>query len=65
MTQKHTPTQFRPIITNAPTKTMLAYNKLIGEKPTHGNLQEKITAQNIWANQCRLLLVAIHNEVQS
>ena len=44
---------------------MLQYNKLIGEKPTHGNLQEKITAQNIWANQCRLLLIAIHNEVQS
>ena len=56
---------FNPIITNAPTKTMLQYNKLIGEKPTHGNLQEKITAQNIWANQCRLLLIAIHNEVQS
>ena len=48
---------FNPIITNAPTKAIRAYNKLITQKPK-GNmtLAAKVQAQREWRDQCVALL---------
>jgi hypothetical protein len=47
---------FKPIITNVNDAHIRGYNRLIGNKPKTGSLQEKLVAQRQWRQACNMAL---------